>query len=237
MACPYRQAIFYAPPRISDYASAIDFINAKGILGTSSYREGTMKLIVDHLKEKFITGLFVVIPVGITIFILTFLFSFADGILGSYLDSLFSLIFHQEIHIPGLGMITGAVVIYLAGILATNVLGNQFLNLGDELLSRIPLVKSIYSSSKQLIKVFKEGKTSYRRAVFVEWPRPGVRAIGFVTAEVKRDGLPLVVVYVPTMPNPTSGFALFFREDEVFDCGMTVEEAVKFVVSGGMVVM
>jgi len=195
-----------------------------------------MKLIIDHLKEKFITGLFVVIPVGITIFILTFLFNFADGILGSYLDTLFGLITHHELHIPGLGMITGAVVIYLTGILATNVLGNQFLKLGDDVLSRIPLVKSIYSSSKQLIKVFKEGKTSYRRAVFVEWPRPGVRAIGFVTAEVERDGIGLVVVYVPTMPNPTSGFALFFREDEVSDCGMTVEEAVKFVVSGGMVV-
>ncbi len=65
--------------------------------------------------------------------------------------------------------------------------------------------------------------------------RPGVRAIGFVTAEVERDGQRLVVVYVPTMPNPTSGFALFFTEDQVFDSGMTVEEAVKFVVSGGVV--
>jgi uncharacterized membrane protein len=72
--------------------------------------------------------------------------------------------------------------------------------------------------------------------VFVEWPRPGIRAIGFVTAEIERDGVAQVVVYVPTMPNPTSGFALFFREDEVFDSGMTVEEAVKFVVSGGMVI-
>ena len=195
-----------------------------------------MKLIVDHLKEKFIAGLFVVVPVGITVFILSFLFSLADGILGSFLDSLFSLIVHREIHIPGLGMITEVILIYLAGILATNVLGNQFLKMGDELLSRIPLVKSIYSSSKQLIKVFKEGKTSYRRAVFVEWPRPGIRAIGFVTAEIERDGVALVVVYVPTMPNPTSGFALFFREDEVYDSGMTVEEAVKFVVSGGVVV-
>jgi len=195
-----------------------------------------MKLIVDHLKEKFIAGLFVVVPVGITVFILSFLFSLADGILGSFLDSLFSLIVHRDIHIPGLGMITEVILIYLAGILATNVLGNQFLKMGDELLSRIPLVKSIYSSSKQLIKVFKEGKTSYRRAVFVEWPRPGVRAIGFVTAEIERDGGALVVVYVPTMPNPTSGFALFFREDEVYDSGMTVEEAVKFVVSGGVVV-
>ena len=195
-----------------------------------------MKCVVSHLKGTFIAGLFVVIPIGITIFILKFLFNFADGILGSYLDDLFSIITHHELHVPGLGMITGAVVIYLAGLLATNVLGTQLLKLGDKLLSRIPLVKSIYSSSKQLTKVLREGKTSYRRAVFVEWPRPGVKAVGFVTAEVERDGERLVVVYVPTMPNPTSGFALFFREEDVVDSGMTVEEAVKFVVSGGAVV-
>jgi uncharacterized membrane protein len=70
----------------------------------------------------------------------------------------------------------------------------------------------------------------------VEWPRKGVRAVGFVTAETMRDGEKLIVVYVPTMPNPTSGFALFFHEDEVFDSGMSVEDAIKFVVSGGVVV-
>ena len=195
-----------------------------------------MKFLLKHLKGTFIAGLFVVIPVGITIFILKFLFNFTDGILSSYLDRLFSIFIGQELHFPGLGIITGAVVIYLAGLLATNVLGNQLLKLGDKLMASIPLVKSIYSSSKQLTKVFKEGKSSYRRAVFVEWPRAGIRAVGFVTAEVVRDGERLVVVYVPTMPNPTSGFALFFREDEVFDSGMTVEEALKFVVSGGAIV-
>ena len=195
-----------------------------------------MKIVVNHLKGKFLAGMFVVIPIGITIFILKFLFNFADGILGSYLDKLFSIVTHHELHVPGLGMITGAIVIYLAGLLATNVLGNQLLKLGDDLMSRIPLVKSIYSSSKQLTKVFREGKNSYRRAVFVEWPRAGVMAVGFVTAEVERNGEQMVVVYVPTMPNPTSGFALFFRKEDVFDSGMSVEEAVKFVVSGGAVV-
>lgn len=195
-----------------------------------------MKFLVKHLKGRFIAGLFVVIPMGITIFILSFLFNFTDGILGSYLDQLFSIITGKELHFPGLGIVTGAVVIYLAGLLATNVLGTQLLKLGDDLMVRIPLVKSIYSSSKQLIKVFREGKSSYRRAVFVDWPRPGVKAVGFVTAEVVRNGERLVVVYIPTMPNPTSGFALFFREEDVFESGMTVEDAVKFVVSGGAVV-
>ncbi len=193
--------------------------------------------VATHLKEKFGAGLFIVIPLGITLFILKFLFNFADGILGTYLDSLFTAISHREIHFPGLGVLTSLVIIYLVGLLATNVMGNHLIKWGDDLLSRIPLVKSIYVSSKQLTNVLKDGKTPYRRAVFVEWPRPGVRAIGFVTAEVERKGERLVVVYVPTMPNPTSGFALFFHESEVLDSGMTVEEAVRFVVSGGMVVI
>ena len=195
-----------------------------------------MEMLVKHLKGKFITGLFVVIPLGITIFILKFLFNFADGILGSYLDSIFSVFIRKDYHIPGLGMLTGFVVIYVSGVLATNVMGTRIIKWWDELLSRIPLVKSIYNSSKQLTQVFKEGKASYRRAVFVEWPRVGVRAIGFVTSEVMRDGETLLVVYIPTMPNPTSGFALFFRQSDVHECGLTVEEAVKFVVSGGAVV-
>ena len=195
-----------------------------------------MEKVVRHFKGRFITGLFVVVPVGITIFILKFLFNFADGILGSYLDSLLAAFLDNHYHIPGLGMLTGFIVIYLSGVLATNVIGTRILRWSDGILSRIPVVKSIYGSSKQFTQVFKEGKSSYRRAVFVEWPRAGVRAVGFVTAEVERDGEKLVVVYVPTMPNPTSGFALFFRESEVRDCGMTVEEAVKFVVSGGAMV-
>jgi uncharacterized membrane protein len=206
------------------------------IFQKDTWRGETMEKLVNHLKGRFVAGLFVLIPLGLTIFVLKFLFNFADGILGPYLDTLYTAITRRTAHFPGLGMLTGAVVIYVTGLLATNVMGTRMLLWWDEFLTRIPLVKYIYTSSKQLTQVFKEGKTSYRRAVFVEWPRQGVRAIGFVTAEVERDGENLVVVYVPTMPNPTSGFALFFRPDEVLECGMTVEEAVKFVVSGGAVV-
>jgi uncharacterized membrane protein len=194
-----------------------------------------MKTIINHLKGTFLAGIFITIPFGITIFILKFLFNFADGILGSHLDSLMAFYGRNGGHIPGIGMITGALVVYLTGLVATNVLGNRLLVFGDELLTRIPLVKSIYTSSKQLTKVFREGGSSYRRAVFVEWPRHGVRAIGFVTAEVVRENEHFVIVYIPTMPNPTSGFALWFRESDVYESGMTVEDAVKFVVSGGVV--
>lgn len=194
-----------------------------------------MQAVVNHLKGTFLAGIFIVIPVGITIFILRFLFNFADGILGSHLDNIMVLSGRNGGHIPGIGMLTAAVAVYLTGLVATNVIGKRLLKLGDTLLTRIPLVKSIYTSSKQLTTVFREGGSSYRRAVFVEWPRPGVRAVGFVTAELEREGERLVVVYIPTMPNPTSGFALWFKENEVFESGMTVEDAVKFVVSGGVV--
>jgi uncharacterized membrane protein len=192
--------------------------------------------ILRHLRRTFTKGLFVVIPLGITIFILKFLFNFVDGILGPHLAMLYSSITHHPGYIPGLGMLTGVIVIYLAGLAAGNILGNSFFHWADGMLARIPVVKSVYTSSKQLTEVFREGRSAYSRAVFVEWPRKGVRAIGFVTAEVIHDGELYIVVYVPTMPNPTSGFALYFRPEEVYDCGMSVEDAVKFVVSGGVVV-
>lgn len=195
-----------------------------------------MKAVGKHLKKTFVTGIFIVIPFGITVFILKFLFNFADGILGSHLEGILTYYDVSDGHVPGIGMITGALVIYLTGLVATNVFGKRLLKLGDDVLTRIPLVKSIYTSSKQLTKVFQEGGSSYRRAVFVEWPRPGVHAVGFVTAEVEREGERFVVVYIPTMPNPTSGFALWFRECDVYESGMTVEDAIKFVVSGGVVI-
>ncbi len=200
--------------------------------GALTYTERLLR----HLRRAFTKGLFVVIPLGITIFILKFLFNLADGVLGPHLATLYSSITHHPGYIPGLGMLSGVVVIYLAGVAAGNILGNNFFHWADGILARIPVVKSVYTSSKQLTQVFKEGRSAYSRAVFVEWPRVGVRAIGFVTAEVLHEGEQFIVVYVPTMPNPTSGFALYFRPEEVYDCGMTVEDAVKFVVSGGVVV-
>jgi uncharacterized membrane protein len=198
--------------------------------------ESSMNRLLAHLKRKFLAGLFVLVPLAITIFALSFLFSLADGILGPHLERLISVITEGKTsYVPGLGMLAGILVIYITGLLVSNMLGRTLLHGWDWLLGRIPLVKSIYTGSKQLIDVFREGKNSYRRAVFVEWPRKGVLAVGFVTAEIVQGGEPYLVVYVPTMPNPTSGFALFFRAEEVLDSGMSVEEAVKFVVSGGVV--
>lgn len=203
----------------------------------NSEHKGGGMTVLRHLKNKLTAGLLVVIPVGITIFILKFLFNLADGVLAPVMTRLL-LWFHAEAdYVPGLGMVTGLIVIYLAGIIATNLLGRRLMKVGDELLERIPFVKSIYSSSKQLTNVFSQsGKENERKPVWVEFPRAGSYALGFQTGNlVAGTGERYVTVFVPTSPNPTSGFVLFVEEERAYPAELTVEEAMKVVVSGGMV--
>jgi len=193
--------------------------------------------LVNHLKKKFITGLLVVIPVGITIFILRFLFSLADGVLAPSIKKGVGFFFGEGRYIPGAGMIAGILAVYLAGVVATNVLGRRMVDFWDRLLSRIPLVKSIYTSSKQITSVFsKGGKGSFRQAVYVEFPRAGCFSIAFITNSVKAaSGKPYFTVFIPTSPNPTSGYVLILEESQVYPAAFGVEEAMKIIMSGGMV--
>lgn len=192
--------------------------------------------IVHHLKTSLMAGLLVVIPVGITIFILKFLFNFADGFLGPVIARVVRIFYVDSVYIPGLGVIAGLLVIYLAGVVTANFLGRRLLTLSEELLCRIPLVKSIYSSSKQVTKAFSSSGQDERRAVFVEFPSAGSYAIGFQTASIEStEKAPFFSVFVPTAPNPTSGFILYVAANQVFPAPFGVEEAMKIIVSGGAV--
>jgi uncharacterized membrane protein len=190
-----------------------------------------------HLKNKIGAGLLVVIPVGITIFILRFLFNLADGILGSYLRRIADVIFGEGHYIPGLGMITGIFVIYLAGLLASNVFGKRMVVYGDNLFSRIPFVKTIYLASKQLMEVFsRKGRGTFQRAVYVDFPKEGSYSIAFITNEVMSvSGKKYYTAFIPTSPNPTSGYVLILEESQVYPTFFSVEEAMKIIMSGGMV--
>lgn len=192
--------------------------------------------IVQHLKTSLMAGILVVIPAGITIFILKFLFNFADGFLGPLIAKLVSIFFVDREYIPGLGVIAGLMVVYCAGVVTTNFLGRRLLTLSEELLCRIPLVKSIYSSSKQVTKVFSSSGKDERRAVFVEYPTADSYAIGFQTASLESiEKKHFYSVFVPTAPNPTSGFILYVAADKVYPAPFGVEEAMKIIVSGGVV--
>ena len=196
-----------------------------------------MRHFWKHLKTKLGTGLLVVIPVGITLFILRFLFGVADGVLAPLIRRTVTFFFGEKSYVPGLGMIAGLLVVYAAGVLATNVLGKRLVDAWDSLLSRIPLVKSIYLSSKQITQVFSAGgRDAFRRAVYVEFPKEGSYSIAFVTNSVKTEsGKTYFTVFIPTSPNPTSGYVLFLEEHRVYPTSFGVEEAMKVIMSGGMV--
>ncbi len=211
-----------------------------GASAGKSERKGIGRRVIGHLKGKMAAGLLVVIPVGVTIFILRFLFNLADGVLAPYIRRAAESLFGPggPSYIPGLGMVIGILVIYFSGLVASNVLGRRLVDTWDRMLSRIPLVKSIYTSSKQLISVFsKGGRNSFRKAVYVEFPKEGTFSIAFITnSATTPSGKTYFTVFIPTSPNPTSGYVLILEEHKVYPTGFSVEEAMKVIMSGGMVV-
>lgn len=194
--------------------------------------------LLGHLRHTMGAGLLVVVPFGITLFVLRFLFNFADGILASYIRGGQNLFFGREYYLPGLGMIVGLLATYGAGLLATNVFGRRLLAQWDRFLGRIPVVKSVYFSARQVVEVFshKGREPSFRQAVFVDFPRPGAFTLAYVTNEVvTASGKRYLSCFVPTIPNPTTGFVLVVEESRVYPAQMTIEEAMKVVMSCGMV--
>ncbi|MGD2044893.1 MAG: DUF502 domain-containing protein, partial [Gemmatimonadota bacterium] len=130
------------------------------------------------------------------------------------------------------------IIVYMLGALATNIVGRRVLALGESVVLRVPLVKSVYSVSKQVVAAFQgQGRKAFKAVVFVEFPQPGMRAVGFVTSEVQReDGSVWNTVFVPTTPNPTTGFLQLVPRESLEQTGFTVEEGIKMVMSLGVLI-
>jgi uncharacterized membrane protein len=184
-----------------------------------------------RLRRHLTAGLLVLVPVIVTAAVVAFLFNLIDG----WSRPLTRHLFGREL--PGVGIALTVVLVWLVGLLSTNFVGKKFLEVFERLLENLPLVKSVYSASKQLVDAFSpKGRGSFRRVVLVEFPKKGTFALGFVTGGglgALGDGI--ASVYVPTAINPTSGFVVFVPESEIVDAGLTVEEGIKLVVSGGVV--
>ncbi len=185
--------------------------------------------IGKRLRTQFIAGILVVVPIGASILVLVWLFSAIDNIL----QPLVSAIWHHTI--PGVGFATTLVVIYLVGVVATNVVGKKLIRYGESLLDRVPVFRQLYTGVRQVMESFATpDKTGFMQVVLVEFPRKGMRAIGFITNELTdKSGEKLLSVFIPTAPNPTTGFLQIMREEEVVQTGISVEDALKMVVSAG----
>lgn len=183
------------------------------------------------LRKYFFSGLLVVIPISLTVYILYKLIELTDKLYP---------IAYLPFYLPGVGIILTFCIILLIGIITTNFLGKKMISLGERIIDRIPLVKAIYNPIKQIFEaIFSMEEKSFRRVVLIEYPRKGIFTMAFVTGiakgEIQKKTKSRVLnIFVPTTPNPTSGFYLMVPEEDVTELDLTVEEAFRLIVSGGM---
>ena len=194
------------------------------------------------LKKYMITGLLVWLPVAVTIWIISSIVGATDQII-NLLPQKWRLETYLGLKVPGQGFLIAIVVLFVTGVLAANVLGRKFLEGWDSLLGRIPVVKSIYSSVKKVSEsLLSDNSRSFKTPVLVPFPQPNIWTIAFVSGSVPQsvsNVLPeptdYVSVYVPTTPNPTGGYYIMVRQSDIRELDMTVDEALKYVISLGMV--
>ncbi|WP_428100118.1 DUF502 domain-containing protein [Candidatus Rariloculus sp.] len=193
-----------------------------------------------RLRRYIVAGLLVWLPVGATILVFTLLLDLADRVL-----LLLPEAYRPEVllgyRIPGLGAIVALIVLIVTGSFVANLVGRRLVNLYESFLGRIPLVRSVYSAVKNFAEVvFSDSGSSFKKVLLIEYPRYGLYSIAFQTSENPeevqlRTGVSLVTVFLPTTPNPTSGFMLFVPRDHIIELEMSVEEALKMIISLGVV--
>ncbi|MDB9710616.1 DUF502 domain-containing protein [Candidatus Pelagibacter ubique] len=186
------------------------------------------------IRNYFFTGIIVLVPIGFTLYLSKFLMNASSNLLPSKVNPNSYL----PINIPGIEIIITIFFITFIGFLSLSFLGKKFLQLIDTLFKKIPLLGTFWSAVKQMSQSFKDNKHKKRSVVLVEYPRKGVWAVGFATkeneGEIKnKTNKELINVFVPTTPNPTSGFLLMFEKNDIIYLDMSFEEASKFVVSAG----
>lgn len=186
------------------------------------------------IKRQFLSGLLVTIPLIATYFVLRFLFNALDGLLNPIVRGFLGY------NIPGLGAVVTLLLILLAGIITTNYAGALLYRWGDRLLARMPLIRVVYSATKQLMEsVITPSTRAFSEVVLVEYPRRGVYAIGFLAgrSEIDRDGEgeTMRLIFIPSTPTPFTGMVILVPEKDIYPIDMGVEEAIKLLVSGGIV--
>ena len=204
---------------------------------------GMVAQFKKDVRRRMLTGLLLILPVYVTFFVVKFLFGFVGGTLSPVIRKV--LQFYgvalpksslDEFIITFLGLILTFISLYFIGIFAANFVGKSIINYFENLLTKTPIIKNIYSSVKQIIhSVSLPGKQAFKRVVLVDFPKAGTKSIGFVTGATQYNNeKKFITVFIPTTPNPTTGFLIFVTENDVMDSNLSVEEAFKTLFSGGV---
>ena len=194
------------------------------------------------IRSWFITGILVLTPIILTVYVAWTFITFVDNLVVPIVPIDYRPSNYLPFSIPGLGLIIVFIFTTLVGSLATGLFGRTLIRIWEYILNRMPIVRSVYSAIKQILETVMAAQSdAFRQAVLVQYPRKGIWAIGFVTGSTKGEvgknvSEKMINVFMPTTPNPTSGFLLFFPEKDLIYLKMSVEDALKLVVSGGMVI-
>ncbi|MDA2916346.1 DUF502 domain-containing protein [Nitrospinae bacterium AH_259_B05_G02_I21] len=195
-----------------------------------------------RIRRIFVTGLLATIPLAVTIFLLSWLFTKLDRLSPLITNSLIAigLPLPAGFRIPGLGILATAILIFVVGFITTTFVGGTIVTWGEKVLEKIPLVRTVYGGAKQVVEAVASQQTvAFNQVVMVEYPRKGLYSLAFVTrdssGEIQQvDDRHLIYLFVPTTPNPTSGMLIAIPKEDVFPLSMTVEEGIKLVMSGGL---
>ncbi|MEO9530216.1 DUF502 domain-containing protein [Roseibium sp.] len=196
-----------------------------------------------RLRNYFLTGLVITGPIGITLWLTWTFIKWVDGWVKPFVPKIYNPDTYLPFSVPGFGLIVAIFVLTIVGFLAANFLGRSLISFGENVVGRMPLVRNIYSGLKQIFEtVLDERGSSFNKAALIEYPRKGLWAIVFISTETKgevarrlADRAETMSVFLPTTPNPTSGFLLFVPKEEIVELDMSVEDAAKLVISAGLV--
>jgi len=196
--------------------------------------------VKNTLKRNFLAGLLVLLPISLTIYVVFFLFKLVDRFI-DYLPTKYNPQTYLPFHVPGLGFILLVFMVFFIGLVARNYIGHKLVDIWEQLIGRIPFIRSIYIATKQLAEtIFLKTDTNLKRVVLVEYPRKGLYVLGFTTGITKgeiqnKTHKKVINVFIPTTPNPTSGFYLLVPEEDLIYLEMAVEDAFKLLISGGII--
>ena len=188
-----------------------------------------MNSITQNFRSKLFAGLATLLPLYFTFIVVKFLFISLEETSGPLLKKL-------GFNIPGLGIILTIILIYILGLLVTNFLGKKIFKLGEKVVKKVPVVNIIYSTLKQITDTFTKGsKDTFKGAIYIQYPRRGLWTMAFISGEsTSKEGIAYYHVFVPTTPNPTSGFFLLVPQTDSVKTGMSVEDGLKTIISGGL---
>ncbi|MFP3939513.1 MAG: DUF502 domain-containing protein [Thermoanaerobaculia bacterium] len=195
--------------------------------------------LTHRLRRMLLAGLIILVPAALTVYVLLVLFRLMDGFFGPLVDRGLS-VFIPDAHVPGLGLVMTLLVVLVLGWLSTNVVGRRLISVFENVVQRVPVGRTIYAATKGVLEaVSRDQAEAFTRVVLVEYPKEDIFVLGFVTRGASWEGIDprirdFLLVFIPTTPNPTSGFLLLVPREEAIELPISVEDGIRMVISGGI---